>query len=520
MTKRDDFWTDDKLLPASRRRDLSSTEITSNTTFPALPITPSRTMYENGLFHPLEMGEGESTMLNQNSRILISATVSFPGYEKMAFREYRKKALTSHNTSPKAAAPYRSFYTVMPRYESLGKEQFHYYLTWRDKVRQGKYIQVDYGYLYLYIYELLNLIGDLPPQDVLSALLSLWKAYRKDFPMLDRQLGDWLLDLCILWKLPLPAEDILDIYCTGEQKTLPLSVVCGVVDGLLCGKIPLTPPRKELLLKHFCSYHFRQSRYYRENGRFAERMEDLITELLPKIIASGILLPSHSSSAMKLTRIAFWGTVISAEKRRAIKLEYYTNWGEETLSSALGDCLKVLDNALRTSFGIRSRLSGMHLPEDITKMITNTVADEAPVKIPVKVPIKQKKAAVDLKIARNMEESAWETTKLLTAYLTEDTPEEEIIPTIQAEKKATPPSADNRFAVLDKTEAKALLLLAKKDIAALRQLALQNALFPEALADAINEKLLDFYGEPICDAQGVYDEYADEILSSAPDYER
>ncbi len=509
---RDSFWTNDKLLPSQTHRDFTSSEISSTHPDYSLPMTPACLAWEEGIFHPLELPPDQRQDLTSNSRILIAATVSFQGCQRTAFRGFYDEALASHQKSGEPDAPYRSFYTVMPRYENLTKDQFRFYLSWREGIRRGEYVRVDFGYLYLYIYEQINLTGWIQPQQVLANLLTVWKAYRKDFPMMDRQMADWILDLCILWKMALPLGEILDIFCDSELRVLPLSGICALVDGLLGGKVPMTDAHEDFLIKRFCTYRYRHSRYYKENGEFACRMEEARMRLFPKLLESGVLFPTISSSPMKITRPAFSGAVVSAEKRRIIELDCYPNWGEEIFVSILGDCMKAIDNATRGVCGIRSRLSGIHLSEPIASLIAHLAADEKPVKIEQKVFIPKPPVQVDLEKARLMETIAWETTRLLTAY--QDTENEDDIPSQPPPEPIAPQESDGWVCLLTETERICLYALAKQDTQTAGNEARKQNLFLVSVVDTINEKALSFYGEPICDLNSVFEEYADEILAT------
>ena len=51
-------------------------------------------------------------------------------------------------------APY---YSYVPQYNQLSRAQLDYYLWWRKCFREGTLIKIDYSYILLYIFELINL---------------------------------------------------------------------------------------------------------------------------------------------------------------------------------------------------------------------------------------------------------------------------------------------------------------------------------------------------------------------------
>ncbi|HBE13858.1 MAG TPA: hypothetical protein DCY74_06775, partial [Clostridiales bacterium] len=162
--------------------------------------------------------------------------------------------------------------------------------------------------------------------------------------------------------------------------------------------------------------------------------------------------------------------------------------------------------------GIRSRLSDIHLSEPIASLIAHLAADEKPVKIEQKVFIPKPPVQVDLEKARLMETIAWETTRLLTAY--QDTENEDDIPSQPPPEPIAPQESDGWVCLLTETERICLYALAKQDTQTAGNEARKQNLFLVSVVDTINEKALSFYGEPICDLNSVFEEYADEILAT------
>ena len=102
------------------------------------------------------------------------------------------------------------FYSYMPQYIQMNASQKAYYFYLRDEIRKGNYIRADYSYLYLYVYEILNLPEHIPPQEGIQILCTLWGAYRKDLPRIDKYFSLWVQDYCLVWKLPSPTKLISD----------------------------------------------------------------------------------------------------------------------------------------------------------------------------------------------------------------------------------------------------------------------------------------------------------------------
>ena len=100
------------------------------------------------------------------------------------------------------------FACYFPTYHDLTTRQLRGYFAWRTRVRKGDYQPIAASAAYIYLYELLNLIGAASPEDALRRL----KAFETGY--LDAGYGDaamranlrrWMTELIIVHALP---EDI------------------------------------------------------------------------------------------------------------------------------------------------------------------------------------------------------------------------------------------------------------------------------------------------------------------------
>ena len=89
-----------------------------------------------------------------------------------------------------------SFFSYMPQYSQLNRAQLNWYLWWRTSFRCGRALAVDYSYLLLYLYEIINLGDAIPPAKGQEAMLRLWLSYRSRYPRLDAIVREWLCDYC------------------------------------------------------------------------------------------------------------------------------------------------------------------------------------------------------------------------------------------------------------------------------------------------------------------------------------
>lgn len=88
-----------------------------------------------------------------------------------------------------------------PTYQSLSDSELRGYFTWRTRMRQGSLEKTHLTYAFLYIYELINLIGVENPEEGYRKLV----AFREAYGALDWQilsyLNRWIADFTVCYRL-------------------------------------------------------------------------------------------------------------------------------------------------------------------------------------------------------------------------------------------------------------------------------------------------------------------------------
>lgn len=88
-----------------------------------------------------------------------------------------------------------------PTYQSLTDQELRGYFAWRTKLRRGEVRKTSLSYVFLYIYELLNLVGVEGPEEGYRKLAQL----RQDYGALDEQilpyLTKWMADMVVYYEL-------------------------------------------------------------------------------------------------------------------------------------------------------------------------------------------------------------------------------------------------------------------------------------------------------------------------------
>jgi len=89
------------------------------------------------------------------------------------------------------------FNSSIPTYTDMNIEQLRCYFSWRTQVRKGIINDTNISYAYVYIYELINLIGMNAPEDAFEKLVTFWQTFRSFNNKIDYYIKIWLKDLYI-----------------------------------------------------------------------------------------------------------------------------------------------------------------------------------------------------------------------------------------------------------------------------------------------------------------------------------
>lgn len=94
-----------------------------------------------------------------------------------------------------------AFFRYFPTYQSMNDQQLRGYFSWRTQVRRGDIRQTQLSFAFVYIYELLNLIGVSSPEEGFQTLRHFWTAYRVFDPAIDRYMRSWINDYVVYYQL-------------------------------------------------------------------------------------------------------------------------------------------------------------------------------------------------------------------------------------------------------------------------------------------------------------------------------
>ena len=312
--------------------------------------------------------------------------------------------------------PPERFFAYTPQYEQLSQCQLEYYLYFRTLVRGGEYPAVDSSYIFLLLYEIINLPELIPAEKGAEMIVRLWKAYRGTYPYLDKYIGEWLCDYCLIHRLP-PPVSVADF--------------CGEVIQKLSFPEFYEDPQSDAFsfesVARFSSCDYKKSRFYDANRTEYDRHIPAAATLAVKAFLSGdvpqgFLIVSHD------LRDSFPGAVAYVGVKYKIKITSLSLRKSREYHQLCSTVIKACENELRAAKGIKSRYSVQSLPEICRTAIAeyfdgfypdrrakrkaDTSDDDAPY---MRYYMPRRIGSADIGRAMRIEKSAWKTAMLLEA---------------------------------------------------------------------------------------------------------
>lgn len=365
------------------------------------------------------------------------------------YEQFRVHALKLHPREGSECAEV-DFFSYMPQYTQLTREQLHYYLWWRTNFRKGIYLHAAFSYLLLYLYEQINLSGKIPPEEGQQNILRLWLSYRGEHPRLDVLVREWLCDYSLLHHLPPPA---LPRALYGE-----LLAGCRLKEFYVSGWQGAEEEVLAILL--FCNnYDYKKSKFYRADT--AELYDRVLSGAVAAALSffreknGGI---GHSAGVSTITRDAFAGAVCSYRLKRRIEVDYASFSHTHELRYIMTDVLKYAENAIRASISVKSRLTVYQISTELRRALDAYLEGAIPKKAPIRY---EKKAEPDYEKryeipvrpispehAARIEAESWETTRRLVEAFGGDgepTPEPPVTGN-RTVATAAPPATENQTA--------------------------------------------------------------------------
>lgn len=277
---------------------------------------------------------------------IISWPTSGGFYEKFA-----KDAMESHKLRG-TRAPHVPFFSYLPRFAQMNAAQWAYYLYMKERAACGVGLpEADLSYVILYIYEIINLDGIIPPEQGAAMLASVWMLYRKVHPMLDKYMSEWMADYCLIHGLSVPKilyPDIASLAAPSTVKEFYAESVFSDVKSETGHLFRLT----------LSDYNIQKSRYASKYDDFEERCNRVFDETVAEQLeCENGIFDSRLLRRITVKRTAFCGALCASKVKKTLELELVTPFHAPVMRRVVTDIMKGAENAVRAGLGIRSRLN-------------------------------------------------------------------------------------------------------------------------------------------------------------------
>lgn len=314
------------------------------------------------------------------------------------------------------------FFSYVPQFSQLTKPQLNWYLWWRECIWQGTYMPTDFSYILLYIYEIINTGGHKNPAWGQRQLLNLWQEYRPLYPRLDRLLGEWICDFCLIHRLP-PPEDGFVHRMNGALAS------CSLKEFYVGGMYGNEAGSAGAVMLTFCSnYNYKDSKFYKSDTSplYDEHIPGALNAVLERLNSADRHEKLFKTQNSRVLRDAFSGALCSFSIRKKIEIEYISLLRSYELRFMVTDAIKYSENKVRAAVGIKSRLTVHSLSADIRECIDKYFAAV----LPSSKKAENEQAAYEHlydaprthlspELAAMIEQTSWETTERLTAAFDE-----------------------------------------------------------------------------------------------------
>ena len=336
-------------------------------------------------------------------------------------KKYYKKTCINAN--------YVYFFSYRPMYRELSHEQLCWYLFWRSRVREGTYLKTGLSYIFLYLYEQINLSDVIGCEKVYENIVKIWKNYRGEFPRIDKYIAEWLTDFALVNKVSVNLDDFEDILAHIVN-------IVAVPEFYIGGNFFKNPKNTGLIITGMSVYDYKKSKFYDEKNM--ELFDFHIAQMLRAVLSSApfeeiVKKETGDSVKIKTTRESYMGAVCAYEHKKKITVEYKNLYKNFFLRQCVTDSVRYAENVLRDYLNIKSKLTVSALPGELKKIADGYKEKYLPGVRSPKMTGKTKNAEKgvpemfepvefnpDIISAAEIEKSSWDTTMTLVGLQNRD----------------------------------------------------------------------------------------------------
>ncbi len=531
----DDFWSFDDLLPKKRQSESQNTKVntaykktepveissavhtqaTAQNSFSDQKISFGSNLPKRTAPVPDFEYEPEGSLIHKVRVYRWESNYNY--YEQ--FRVWTEKIFALEGKE----CTHVPYFSYVPQYNQLGRDQLAFYLWWRTCARRGKYIDADYSYVLLYIFETINLSGEHDYAALRDVLFGIWMAYRERYVRLDKLLSEWIFDFCMIHRLS-PPKGRIPIGATDRT--------CGTAEFYVSAVSGDTDKYVLALLNYCTSYDYRKSKFYEgENAALYDRYVPSALRVALDVVSGGedMLGDVGGYGDSKASREAYVGALCSCVAKKRIEIEFCSFSRSHELRYLVGDIVKYTENIIRSYIGVKSKLSVYSVSSELGDAISAHLKNVLPSKR--RIVHKQietsefeklyeaPKKEFSLADAKRIEDESWQTTKILIEAFDGDKEEEkneiELVEKGKATDVGQEETSELASALGELCEYVRALLLCDNEKKKNALLTLRRS--EAVIVDKVNETAADVMGDVIIDGdEGGYfiiEDYEENLRS-------
>lgn len=391
-------------------------------------------------------------------------------------------------------APHILFMQYWPSYSSMNADQQRYYFYWRSRVRQGEFLPADLSYIFVHVYELLNLVELPDVNQAVARLKSIWQAYRSQHPKLDNYIPDWGGDLLAFKaSVPVAMNWWMESLAMTDHVAAPVTNL--IIHQYIQSRKPdVMPP---YLWTKLTTYRPRNKFYQEHNvgGKLDRAYEQAIrvaAEYWRRTANESVLEKFTSPTLVPMRKPLFASAMVGYSYPQEITLGSSRDYlGDARLSDHLTAVVKFTENILRKQARFSSKLSGIHLDSELARALEAAFAPIQPPPPPIRITIDQARVA-----------SLHQESKVIGDMLETTEPAE--LPNLSKALYTDLAEMRQLWALLEPPYRLAIAEIFRKEVHTADELATKltaYSILPTMLIDTINEKSLKLLGDRL-----VYDE--------------
>ena len=341
-------------------------------------------------------------------------------------------AKKSHFAAP--SVPYSShmeeveYFSYVPQYSHMTLSQIEYYRWFRENVRRGIYPPSSMSYVLLYIFEIINLPGIIPPEEGARLLSAIWINYRKLNPRIDSYLCEWFPDYCLINKVSLPHSLDAILYEVAPKSSFKEFYVDRRPEDEKPDVLNISKSAPSFIIAktliEICSdYNYRNSKYYPEDrGKYDLLIPGAISALLFDCLAKKLSF-FRFEKIYRIPRDSYCGAIASPETKKILSVEFCSFLRGADVRDHVTPLVKYTENKLRALLGIKARLSCAKAPAEDCAVIdeffapligagrkTASVREECD----YLKNYEPEKSGLDFDFAKCIESSSWHNAEVLT----------------------------------------------------------------------------------------------------------